>query len=237
MTGFHHRIKSGKKGSASRNSAYITRSGKYGDRDDLISAGFGNLPAWAEGDPKQFWRAADRHERSNGAAYREQEIALPNELSNPQLIELAETIVNEVVPDKPYQYAIHCPISSIGGVRNPHLHLMYSDRMQDGIVRSPQMTFARYNPQHPARGGARKDSGGRTRLELRDEVIGTRKKIADLQNQALLKYGHVAKMDHRSLRDRGIARPPERRYAPVQIKRMSAQDRQQLVASRAVGES
>lgn len=237
MTGFHHRIKSGKKGSARRNSAYITRRGKYADRDDLIAAGFGNLPAWAEGDPTQFWRAADRHERSNAAAYREQEIALPNELGNPQLIELAEAIVTQVAPNKPYQYAIHCTISSIGGVRNPHLHLMYSDRIQDGIARSPQMTFARYNRQHPARGGARKDSGGRTRLELRDEVIGTRKKIADLQNQALLKYGHAAKMDHRSLRDRGIARSPERRYAPVQIKRMSAKDKQQLVAARAAGAS
>lgn len=236
MTGFHHRIKSGKKGSAQGHAAYILRTGKHRDRDDLLASGFGNLPSWACGAPKQFWQAADRYERKNGAAYREHEIALPTELTRSQLKDLAEAIVTEVVGDKSYQYAIHCPTSSISGVPNPHMHLMYSDRVHDGIIRSPEMTFARYNPRDPSRGGARKASGGKTRLELRDEVIDTRKRIAAIQNKALVRHGHPAKMDHRSLKERGIDRAPERRYAPAHIKRMSAQDKQRVLQARTGGE-
>jgi len=37
----------------------------------LVFVQHGNLPAWANGDPAIFWKAADKYERANGAAYRE----------------------------------------------------------------------------------------------------------------------------------------------------------------------
>ena len=80
MASFHHRIKSGKKGSAAEHAAYIARKGAFRARDDLLFSGSGNLPGWAEGDPNKFWRAGDKYERANGAVYREHEIALPDEL-------------------------------------------------------------------------------------------------------------------------------------------------------------
>src|SRR3546814_12273207 len=68
------------------------------------------------------------------------------------------------------QYAIHGPEGKLGGIPNPHIHLMYSDRVSDGIDRTPDRVFARFNPTHPAAGGCRKDSGGRTPIELRRQA-------------------------------------------------------------------
>lgn len=232
MASFHYSIKSGKKGSARRHGAYIDREGAHSKREDLIHSGHGNLPTWAEDDPRTFWSMADRYERSNAAAYREHEIALPNELSKDQLIELAERLARNVAGVKPYQYAIHAPAGSIGGIENPHVHLMCSDRVPDGIERTPDRTFARYNPKNPASGGCRKDSGGKSPIELRQQVSARRKLVADAQNQMLAECGHSTRVDHRSLKDRGIERPAERHLGPRLIKDMADAEKQQFTDHR-----
>jgi len=232
MASFHHHLKSGKKGTGAAHAAYITRRGKFKDRTDLVGSGHGNMPSWAEGDPLLFWRAGDKHERANGAVFREHEIALPAELTREQQLELSRELTRELVGDKPYQYALHAPISSLEGVANAHLHLMYSDRGLDGIERGPEQTFKRYNARHPELGGARKDSGGRNRLALRDEMINVRGKCAELQNAALARYGHDARVDHRSLRQQGAARQPERHLGPAQIRSMSSEERARYVVDR-----
>lgn len=232
MASFHYSIKSGKKGSAQRHGAYIGREGMHSKRDDLIHASHGNLPGWAGNDPRHFWSMADRHERSNAAAYREHEIALPNELSKEELIELAERLARDVAGEKPYQYAIHAPEGSIGGIQNPHVHLMCSDRMPDGIDRAPDQTFARFNPKDPAKGGCRKDSGGKSPMELRQQVTAGRKRVADTQNQMLAECGHSSRVDHRSLRDQGIERRAERHLGPRQIKDMAETEKQQFTDHR-----
>ena len=226
MASYHHRIKSGKKGTACEHASYIERHGRYETRgEDLVHTSYGNMPAWAACNPSLFWRMADRHERANGAPYREHEIALPSELSIEQLIALAEKLVLELVGNKPYQYAIHAPDGSLGAIPNPHVHLMYSDRMPDGIERAPEQMFSRYNSKQPERGGCRKDSGGLSPLELRANLIHTRRTIADLQNEALAKNGHEARVDHRSLREQGKQHRPERHLGQVRIRGMSADEK------------
>jgi hypothetical protein len=205
---------------------------KYEDREDLIAADYGNMPPWAQDDPCDFWKASDKYERANGAVYREHEIALPSELTREHQIELVEQLVSELAGSKPFQYAIHGPHASLGNGTNTHLHLMYSDRVDDGIDRSPEQTFRRYNPQHPERGGRKKDSGGKNSMQMRDELIATRKKCADLQNAALAKYGHEARVDHRTLKVQGIARQPERHLGQTRIRTMSPEERKQYVAQR-----
>ena len=235
MASFHHRIKSGKKGAAKEHAAYIERLGRYEGREDLIHAENGNLPDWAEGNPATFWKAADAYERANGAAYREHVIALPNELSLEQNRALAIRLARELVGSKPFQLAIHAPEGTLGGITNSHMHLMYSDRVQDGISRSPERMFSRYNPERPEAGGCRKDSGGKSPMVLRDEVIATRKRIADIQNQALAEYGYTARVDHRSLREQGLQRRPERHLGPTRIKNMSDDEKAQFATLRAGG--
>jgi len=232
MASFHHRIKSGKKGSAVEHAAYITRQGKYGEREDLIFAETGNMPTWAEGNPSVFWKAGDKYERANGAVYREHEVALPDELTREQQKELAANLVTALVGDKPYQCAIHAPNSSLEGKSNTHLHLMFSDRVDDGVERSPAQTFSRYNAKAPDQGGRKKDSGGKNRLMLRDEVIETRRKCAELQNTALAKYGHSERVDHRTLKEQGINRTPERHLGQARIRQMSEDDKEWYVANR-----
>jgi hypothetical protein len=233
MASFHHCVKSGKKGSAAARGKYIMREGKkYDNREDLVAAEYGNMPAWALDNPSAFWKASDKYERVNGAVYREHEIALPSELTRDQQIELAGQLASELVGNKPFHYAVHAPHASLGGGENTHLHLMYSDRRDDGIERSPEQTFRRYNQQHPERGGRKKDSGGRNSMQIRDELIAMRKKCADLQNAALAKYGHEARVDHRTLKAQGIDRQPERHLGQARIRTMSLEAREQYVAQR-----
>lgn len=232
MASFHHQLKSGGKGKGAQQSDYIAGEGRHSSREDVIEAGYGNMPSWVGNDPWWFWKTADMYERKNGAVYHEHEITLPGELTLEQQIELARKHIADIAGMNPFQYAIHQKLSSLEGVVNTHLHLLVSGRVPDGIERSPEQMFCRYNPEHPERGGCRKDSGGMNRMELRDSVLGLRKHTAMVQNEALARYGHEARVDHRSLKEQGVNRKPERHLGPARIRRMSAEDKQVLVASR-----
>jgi hypothetical protein len=224
MPTFHFCIKSGKRGKAATHAAYIARQGKHGKdgkQEDLVYVQHGNMPEWTNGDPSTFWKAADTHERANGAAYREFEVALPTELTREQNIELVQEFVQQVIGDKTFQVAIHEPTAAIGGVAQPHMHAMLSDRMQDGIQRSPEQHFKRFNPKHPEQGGCKKDSGGKEPAELKQKVGSLREGWANLQNAHLDKYGHAARVDHRSNHDRGIEKETEKHLGAAAIKQMS----------------
>ena len=67
--------------SAAAKSDYIERDGRYErDRDELEHRESGNMPEWAQDDPRAYWQAADEHERANGRLYSEIQFALPREL-------------------------------------------------------------------------------------------------------------------------------------------------------------
>ena len=233
MASFHFRIKSGRKGAAVAHAAYITRKGRVASKEDLVDVDSGNLPDWAEGNQTAFWRASDKHERRNGASYRELVFALPGELTAEQGREVVVRYAEEVIGARPHCWAIHCPAAAIGDCANMHVHLMYSDRVPDGIQRSAEQTFRRHNAADPSAGGCRKASGGRNRMQLRDELIDMRRRCATIQNEALAKYGHDARVDHRTLKDQGIKRVPEQRLGPAAVKRMSGKEREAYADARA----
>ena len=118
-----------------------------------------NKPAavaeWAQDDPHAYWQAADAHERANGRLYSEVQFALPRELDASGRRELAGAFAERVcaVERLPYTLALHR-----GGVdgENPHAHLMFSERGNDGIARTAEQWFKRYNAKEPEQGGARK---------------------------------------------------------------------------------
>lgn len=230
MATFHFQLKSGRNGVD--HSEYIARLGFHKNRDDLVASGSGNLPDWANGDPKRFWRAAELGERKNGAVYRESVIALPNELTLGQNLVLVDDLVSKLAPGKPYQFEIHAPTSSLETETNLHVHLMASDRVDDGIERAASGFFARYNAVDPGRGGRRKDSGGLNSMELRNGLIAKRKLVADTINHHLEVNGHEVRVDHRTLSQRGIKRKPERRIPKYKIDQMTSEERAQYVAVR-----
>ena len=141
----------------------MRREGKYErGRDDLVEAGSGNLPAWAEGDARALFAAADTYERANGRLFVEVESALPNELGAKQRGELARAWVEELASGKlPYAYALHAGHpKSPGEPANPHVHVVLSERVNDGVSRDAAGWFRRANRKDPASGGARRRTGG-----------------------------------------------------------------------------
>lgn len=235
MASFHLSIKNGKKGKAVSHSAYIAREGKYGRGEkgkDLQLQQHGNLPSWANDQPTVFWSGADKFERSNGTAYTEYELALPAELSTAQNVELVGEFIGQVVGSKPYEFAIHTPEAALGKVSQPHAHIMVNNRIPDELERPRELHFRRYNAAHPELGGCKKDSGGRHRGEMKELVASIRETWAQLQNQHLQKHGHADRVDHRSYRDRGMNRVPERHLGHAKIKQMSAQDVGDLLRKR-----
>ena len=232
MIPYHFEIKSGARGTASEFTNYITRVGSHSDREDLVATEHGNMPEWAEDDPKLFFRASDKFERKNGSAFRTMTFNLPKNLTEEQNKRLARDITHQLVGDKPFLLAVHAPVSSLAGEIHPHGHVMVSDRIPDGIQRSPEQTFKRFNRAHPERGGREKGSGGKNRMELREWVVTQRKIVADLTNAALARHGHWERVDHRTLRDQGVRRKPERYLGPARIRTMTATEKTQYVRVR-----
>lgn len=160
MATYHLSVKFGGKGKALAHASYITREDKFSQRQDLEHTEHGNMPEWARDEPAHFWQAADAFERANGSTYREIEIALPRELNEAQRLALVRDFVKQETGDKhAWSFAIHNPKASIDGGEQPHAHIMMSQRVNDGIERSPEQYFRLYNAKFPVRGGARKDSG------------------------------------------------------------------------------
>lgn len=233
MASYHCVVKVGGKGKAGSHSEYISRDGKYTEKansryEDLESSGVGNMPKWAEHNPVHFWNAADEHERANGATYREIEVALPRELNATQRRELVEDFIRQEIGDQhAYQWAIHTPNAALEGGKQPHAHIMYSERTLDGIERDPEQYFKRYNAKVPEKGGCRKDSAGTD-----ERLQATRQRWAEIQNVHLERHGHEARVDHRSLKEQGIDRQPEKHIGASRIKDMPEQDITALLARR-----
>ena len=177
---------------------YIEREGRYEkDREELEHSESDRMPEWAEEDPRSYWEAADEHERANGSLFREITFALPKELNEGQRRELASGFAAGVTEGErlPYTLAIHR-----GGPdgENPHAHLMISERANDGIERSREQWFRRYNAKAPEKGGAKKSRA----MMSREWVKDTREAWEQAANKALERAGRGERIDHRSLAER-----------------------------------
>ena len=183
--------------SARAKSDYIEREGRYEkDGEELEHKEHGNMPEWAEDDPGKYWEAADEHERANGRLYSEVQFALPKELNEDERREAASSFAERLTGGErlPYTLAIHR-----GGTNgeNPHAHLMFSERGNDGIERSGEQWFKRYNAKAPEKGGARKSRAAKAG----DWLEQTRKAWEQTANRALERAGRAERIDGRSLAD------------------------------------
>ena len=191
--------------SARAAAAYIQRAQEYArghaQAEELVYAESGHMPGWAEAEPAIYWDAADQYERANGRLFKGVEVALPLALSAAEQRELAVGFAHHLTDEErlPYTLAIHA-----GAGRNPHCHLLISERGNDGIERDAAQWFKRYNAAEPARGGARKSTALRPKAWLEE----TRAAWAAQTNAALERAGHAVRIDHRSLAAQGIDRAP-----------------------------
>ncbi len=249
MASYHCTLKAGKKGNTPLHALYICREGKYRTtkKDDLEYKEHGNMPAWAQDNPHDFWKAAEEYERANGRTYMEIEVALPNELNPEQRLELVQDFIDEQIgSNHPYTLAIHCPKAALKKeVDQPHAHIMFSERQMDDIERKPDLFFARANKKNPELGGAVKDTrfSGSTGKK---NVEKLRASWAEHQNRVLEKYGHEVRVDYRSLeaqryealtkgdfqKAEKLDRPPEIHLGPKMIQKTSRLVREQLENAR-----
>ena len=188
--------------SAAAKDEYIEREGRYDeDRSEVEHSESGHMPEWASDDAHTYWEAADLHERVNGRLYREVVFALPNELDEGERRELALEFAQSLTAEErlPYTLAIHRGLSEKPGKPdNPHCHLMISERMNDGLERTPETWFKRANRASPERGGALKSRSTRP-VEWLEK---TRKSWAEHANRALKRSGSTERIDHRRLVER-----------------------------------
>ena len=188
--------------SACAKNEYIEREGRYAaDSEEREHVEHGHMPAWAQDDPHAYWQAADAHERANGRLYSEIQFALPRELDASGRRALAGAFAERVCGGErlPYTLALHKgEAETPDKPDNPHAHLMFSERGNDGIARSEEQWFKRHNPKAPAQGGARKSRAAKAG----DWLDTTRQAWEQTANRALEQAGREERIDGRSLPDR-----------------------------------
>lgn len=211
MAIYHLSAKTGSKAkgqSAAAKCNYISREDKYSAKaDELVHAQSLHMPGFAQQDPVAYWSAADQHERSNGRLFKEVEFALPVELSAQQQIELARDFAQQLTADEnlPCTLAIHDKNDG-----NPHCHLMISERVNDGVERTPDQWFRRHNSKKIESSGARKTES----LKPKEWLENTREQWSNMCNSALEQHNIEARIDHRSHVERGIDATPGLHLGP-----------------------
>ena len=228
---YHVSFRSGSRASgacARASHDYITREHEYADpgRDAALYTESGHMPAWADEDARAYWDAADLYERANGRLYVGGDFAPPRGLDAADQIAVAREFVRALTDREnlPYTFAIHAGHDGDGHEHNPHVHVMISERQNDGLARNPHDWFKRANSEHPDQGGARKSRG----LHGRHWVERAREKLADTINDKLHELGREERVDHRSYDRQGVDREPGEHFgprAPHMVQRGHAHDR------------
>jgi len=191
---------------ASSHVQYINRESAFKQRGGCLYKGH-HLPKWAHENPKVFFDAADRFERTNGERYKEIEFALPSELPLEEQKKIVEQFLEHHLKSHYYAFAIHDKIGAMSdGERHPHVHIMFSTRGLDDIERKherpPELFFKRYNKHHPEKGGCEKSQKWTNRKIQSAYLMRMREDYANITNEVLKENGISLRVDHRSLKAR-----------------------------------
>lgn len=195
MATYHLSLKNGKVGTAEQHAVYILREGRYsgGKRAEELVYKDANLPRWAMS-ASAFFACADRYERTNGRAYTEFEIALPNELTHEENQKLVNDFINtHIGNNKVWAYAIHSkPATFDDDEEQIHAHIMFCERVvDDGMVKakSPSKFFKRFNSKNPQNGGYQKDRRFSGFAESKENLKLIRQSWEDMINAEYKNHG------------------------------------------------
>lgn len=160
-----------------------------------------SAPEWVY-DRERLWNAVEAKEaRKDAQLARELVLSLPRELDTAQRKALVREFLQREYVSKGMiaDVALHLDTARDGG-ENPHAHVLLTLRRIEGDGFGPKAR--EWNPQfaHGQNGEWVKE---------KETLIGHRTRWAEYVNRALADAGSPARVDHRSLQDRGIVRQPE----------------------------
>ncbi|SUP79487.1 MobA/MobL family protein [Veillonella criceti] len=189
---------------------YISREGKYKNvhgKEDCIYTETQNLPTWANDNGRKFWREEEK--KMDG--YRKIELALPNELSNEENVQLVQEFCQERFGDNyVYSFAVHDTDGSLSEERNIHCHIMFSERKIDKNREEPTrenyFKKSRTRKDGSISGGYKKDENicGSNRKQW---LIDTRQ-IWENQINKRLEEKELPLVTSKSLEEQGLDRVP-----------------------------
>ena len=187
---------------------YINRERAFARRGGCIFHSH-HLPKWAKGDPKKFFRAADKYEGRGNRRYMEIEFALPNELKTvAQYRQIIDAFIEKHLKDHYYAYAIHDKIGVMSnGQHHPHVHIMFSERLIDEAEREKERAACNFF-KYPLRRNVeatleeKRRHGAPKARKWSDKKFLTvlRADFAEIQNEVLAKNGFSIRVDHRTLK-------------------------------------
>lgn len=193
---------------------YITRSGRYTNRDeDLAYSESGNIPNCPELEMniKNYWKAANTSGRVNSRAYRDVVIALQEEFSLDENIALVHDFMHHfgIDENQTYSFAIHDHYSKLAPEhRNIHCHLMFNERIvnQERVFEHAEDIFKRANS--PVSGGLKVDPY----FTSRKFVIDAREYWEKINNEMFIKKGLEARISCKTLKTQKAELEAEGRY-------------------------
>jgi hypothetical protein len=180
---------------------------RHSDKSDLWAEGSVNMPTWASPDVSKFWSAADEFERANGLVARRAILSFPNQLPPEDRESYVRDWLSLNVPNCPASWAIHDEAGA--DPRNPHVHILISERINDGIPRPPELFFKRYNSKSTELGGCRKMDIGSNR---KDWLSAARSSWAGILNKHLPADQQVSHLSNSYL---GLSEPQPKFGAKV----------------------
>lgn len=193
---------------------YITRSGRYTNKDeDLAYSESGNIPNCAELelDIKNYWKAANTYGRVNSRAYRDVVIALQEEFSLDENIALVHDFMHHfgIDENQTYSFAIHDHQSKLAPEhRNIHCHLMFNERIvnQERVFEHAEDIFKRANSL--VSGGLKVDPY----FTSRNFVIDAREYWEKINNDMFIKKGLHTRISCKTLKLQKAELEAEGRY-------------------------
>lgn len=212
MAIYHFRIKVAQ-GRATEKINYISREGRWENspkKEELLCVENQNFPDWAK-NKNDFWGEMDKQEKKN--AYREIVLALPRELNIEQQKTLIREYCEQNLKGHPLTFAIHENIGTLSGIRNPHAHIIFSERKID----DRQVERDKFCRQ---RSGYKKDreiTGARRNKWL----VSMRKSWENAANRALENAGSKERISCETLEKQGISRPAQKHLGEKVIARVA----------------
>ena len=191
---------------------YICREGKYAhiagrSTEKLVITSSGNLPDWAmvkgEKAARTFWAEDERHRDANARGYREIRIALMEELTDQQNIELVETFLQRsgIKDSHAYSYAIHDKQAAFNSShRNIHAHIMFNEKI---IEPERPLTAEQYFKKYSVRKDGTVSGGYKVSryYSSREATLTMRQLWEDVVNEKYNELGFSQRISCKSLKE------------------------------------